>query len=211
MSDKKFLPLPYGYNSYEEIRNDNCYFVDKTSYLKNVLEGSGKVLLFTRPRRFGKTVFMSTLNSFLKINKENSTDTSEQLRLFERTQILKDTVFCEKYMGKYPVIFITLKSVDGDNFEDAYKMFAIAVSKVASEYKYLLESSKLDAEDKDKLKRITDESFLMKLENSAILKTSLNTLSELLYKEYGKLPVLLIDEYDVPLAKASYHNLNYHH
>ena len=207
MSDKKFLPLPYGYNSYEEIRNDNCYFVDKTSYLKNVLEGSGKVLLFTRPRRFGKTVFMSTLNSFLKINKENPTDTSEQLRLFERTQILKDTVFCEKYMGKYPVIFITLKSVDGDNFEDAYKMFAIAVSKVASEYKYLLESSKLDAEDKDKLKRITDESFLMKLENSAILKTSLNTLSELLYKEYGKLPVLLIDEYDVPLAKASYHDL----
>ena len=207
MSDKKFLPLPYGYNSYEEIRNDNCYFVDKTSYLKNVLEGSGKVLLFTRPRRFGKTVFMSTLNSFLKINKENPTDTSEQLRLFERTRILKDTVFCEKYMGKYPVIFITLKSVDGDNFEDAYKMFAIAVSKVASEYKYLLESSKLDAEDKDKLKRITDESFLMKLENSAILKTSLNTLSELLYKEYGKLPVLLIDEYDVPLAKASYHDL----
>ena len=207
MSDKKFLPLPYGYNSYEEIRNDNCYFVDKTSYLKNVLEGSGKVLLFTRPRRFGKTVFMSTLNSFLKINKENPTDTSEQLRLFEGTQILKDTEFCEKYMGKYPVIFITLKSVDGDNFEDAYKMFAIAVSKVASEYKYLLESSKLDAEDKDKLKRITDESFLMKLENSAILKTSLNTLSELLYKEYGKLPVLLIDEYDVPLAKASYHDL----
>ena len=207
MSDRKFLPLPYGYNGYEEIRNDNCYFVDKTSYLKNVLEGSGKVLLFTRPRRFGKTVFMSTLNSFLKINKDNPSDTSEQLRLFEGTQILKDTEFCEKYMGKYPVIFITLKSVDGDNFEDAYKMFAIAVSKVASEYKYLLESSKLDAEDKDKLKRITDESFLMKLENSAILKTSLNTLSELLYKEYGKLPVLLIDEYDVPLAKASYHDL----
>ena len=207
MSDKKFLPLPYGYNSYEEIRNDNCYFVDKTSYLKNVLEGSGKVLLFTRPRRFGKTVFMSTLNSFLKINKENPTDTSEQLRLFERTRILKDTVFCEKYMGKYPVIFITLKSVDGDNFEDAYKMFAIVVSKVASEYEYLLESPRLNDSDKDKLKKITDESFLMKLENSAILKTSLNTLSELLYKEYGKLPVLLIDEYDVPLAKASYHDL----
>ena len=207
MSDKKFLPLPYGYNSYEEIRNDNCYFVDKTSYLKNVLEGSGKVLLFTRPRRFGKTVFMSTLNSFLKINKENPTDTSEQLRLFEGTQILKDTEFCEKYMGKYPVIFITLKSVDGDNFEDAYKMFAIVVSKVASEYEYLLESPRLNDSDKDKLKKITDESFLMKLENSAILKTSLNTLSALLYKEYGKLPVLLIDEYDVPLAKASYHDL----
>ena len=208
MSDKHFLPLPYGKNGYEEIRNGGCYYVDKTPYIKTLIDtDKSAVMLFTRPRRFGKTVFMSTLNSFLKINKENPTDTSEQLRLFERTQILKDTVFCEKYMGKYPVIFITLKSVDGDNFEDAYKMFAIAVSKVASEYKYLLESSKLDAEDKDKLKRITDESFLMKLENSAILKTSLNTLSELLYKEYGKLPVLLIDEYDVPLAKASYHDL----
>ena len=207
MSDKKFLPLPYGYNSYEEIRNDNCYFVDKTSYLKNVLEGSGKVLLFTRPRRFGKTVFMSTLNSFLKINKENPTDTSEQLRLFEGTQILKDTEFCEKYMGKYPVIFITLKSVDGDNFEDAYKMFADTVWEVASEYKYLLNSSKLDAEDKDKLKKLSDISFLRLLENSDYLTNALNTLSALLYKEYGKLPVLLIDEYDVPLAKASYHDL----
>ncbi len=208
MSDKHFLPLPYGKNGYEEIRNEGCYYVDKTPYLKTLIDtDKSAVMLFTRPRRFGKTVFMSTLNSFLKINKENPTDTSEQLRLFEGTQILKDTEFCEKYMGKYPVIFITLKSVDGDNFEDAYKMFAIVVSKVASEYKYLLESSKLDAEDKDKLKRITDESFLMKLENSAILKTSLNTLSALLYKEYGKLPVLLIDEYDVPLAKASYHDL----
>ena len=207
MSDKKFLTLPYGYNSYEEIRNDNCYFVDKTSYLKNVLDGSGKVLLFTRPRRFGKTVFMSTLNSFLKINKANPSDTSEQLRLFEGTQILKDTEFCEKYMGKYPVIFITLKSVDGDNFEDAYKRFAAVVSKVASEYKYLLESSKLDAEDKDKLKKLSDISFLRLFENSDYLTGALNTLSALLYKEYGKLPALLIDEYDVPLAKASYHDL----
>ena len=208
MSDKHFLPLPYGKNGYEEIRNGGCYYVDKTPYIKTLIDtDKSAVMLFTRPRRFGKTVFMSTLNSFLKINKENPSDTSEQLRLFERTQILKDTEFCEKYMGKYPVIFITLKSVDGDNFEDAYKMFAIVVSKVASEYEYLLESPRLNDSDKDKLKKITDESFLMKLENSAILKTSLNTLSALLYKEYGKLPVLLIDEYDVPLAKASYHDL----
>ena len=208
MSDKHFLPLPYGKNGYEEIRNGGCYYVDKTPYIKTLIDtDKSAVMLFTRPRRFGKTVFMSTLNSFLKINKENPSDTSEQLRLFEGTQILKDTEFCEKYMGKYPVIFITLKSVDGDNFEDAYKMFAIVVSKVASEYEYLLESPRLNDSDKDKLKKITDESFLMKLENSAILKTSLNTLSALLYKEYGKLPVLLIDEYDVPLAKASYHDL----
>ena len=208
MSDKHFLPLPYGKNGYEEIRNGGCYYVDKTPYIKTLIDtDKSAVMLFTRPRRFGKTVFMSTLNSFLKINKENPSDTSEQLRLFEGTQILKDTEFCEKYMGKYPVIFITLKSVDGDNFEDAYKMFAIVVSKVASEYEYLLESPRLNDSDKDKLKKLSDISFLMKLENSAILKTSLNTLSALLYKEYGKLPVLLIDEYDVPLAKASYHDL----
>ena len=207
MSDKKFLPLPYGYNGYEEIRNDNCYFVDKTSYLKNVLEGSGKVLLFTRPRRFGKTVFMSTLNSFLKINKENPSDTSEQLRLFEGTQILKDTEFCEKYMGKYPVIFITLKSVDGDNFEDTYKMFADTVWKVASEYEYLLESSKLNQKDKEILSQLTDINYLEDSKNSSRLKKALTHLSSFLYKEYGKLPVLLIDEYDVPLAKASYHDL----
>ena len=207
MSDKKFLPLPYGYNGYEEIRNDNCYFVDKTSYLKNVLEGSGKVLLFTRPRRFGKTVFMSTLNSFLKINKANPSDTSEQLRLFEGTQILKDTEFCEKYMGKYPVIFITLKSVDGDNFEDAYKMFADTVWEVASEYKYLLNSSKLDEQDKEILSQLTDINYLEDSKNSSRLKKTLTHLSSFLYKEYGKLPALLIDEYDVPLAKASYHDL----
>ena len=208
MSDKHFLPLPYGKNGYEEIRNGGCYYVDKTPYIKTLIDtDKSAVMLFTRPRRFGKTVFMSTLNSFLKINKANPSGTSEQLRLFEGTDILKDTAFCEKYMGKYPVIFITLKSVDGDNFEDAYKMFAIVVSKVASEYEYLLESPRLNDSDKDKLKKLSDISFLMKLENSAILKTSLNTLSALLYKEYGKLPVLLIDEYDVPLAKASYHDL----
>ncbi len=208
MSDKHFLPLPYGKNGYEEIRNGGCYYVDKTPYIKTLIDtDKSAVMLFTRPRRFGKTVFMSTLNSFLKINKENPTDTSEQLRLFEGTQILKDTEFCEKYMGKYPVIFITLKSVDGDNFEDAYKMFAIVVSKVASEYEYLLESPRLNDSDKDKLKKLSDISFLRLLENSDYLTNALNTLSALLYKEYGKLPVLLIDEYDVPLAKASYHDL----
>ena len=208
MSDKKFLTLPYGKNGYEEIRNGGCYYVDKTSYIKTLIDtDKSAVMLFTRPRRFGKTVFMSTLNSFLKINKENPSDTSEQLRLFEGTQILKDTEFCEKYMGKYPVIFITLKSVDGDNFEDAYKMFADTVWKVASEYEYLLESSKLNQKDKEILSQLTDINYLEDSKNSSRLKNSLRYLSELLYKEYGKLPVLLIDEYDVPLAKASYHDL----
>ena len=208
MSDKKFLTLPYGKNGYEEIRNGGCYYVDKTSYIKTLIDtDKSAVMLFTRPRRFGKTVFMSTLNSFLKINKENPSDTSEQLRLFEGTQILKDTEFCEKYMGIYPVIFITLKSVDGDNFEDAYKMFADTVWEVASEYEYLLESSKLNQKDKEILSQLTDINYLEDSKNSSRLKKALTHLSSFLYKEYGKLPVLLIDEYDVPLAKASYHDL----
>ncbi len=208
MSDRKFLTLPYGKNGYEEIRNGCCYYVDKTPYIKTLIDtDKSAVMLFTRPRRFGKTVFMSTLNSFLKINKENPTDTSEQLRLFEGTQILKDTEFCEKYMGKYPVIFITLKSVDGDNFEDAYKMFADTVWEVASEYKYLLNSSKLDEQDKEILSQLTDINYLEDSKNSSRLKKALTHLSSFLYKEYDKLPVLLIDEYDVPLAKASYHDL----
>ena len=208
MSDKNFLPLPYGKNGYEEIHNGGCYYVDKTPYIKTLIDtDKSAVMLFTRPRRFGKTVFMSTLNSFLKINKANPSDTSEQLRLFEGTQILKDTEFCEKYMGKYPVIFITLKSVDGDNFEDAYKMFADTVWEVASEYKYLLNSSKLDEQDKEILSQLTDINYLEDSKNSSRLKKTLTHLSSFLYKEYGKLPALLIDEYDVPLAKASYHDL----
>ena len=207
MSDKQFLPLPYGKNDFTSIKRDGCYFVDKTSYLKALIDtDKSAVALFTRPRRFGKTVFMSTLNSFLRIDKGHPFDTTVQQELFKGTEILKDTKFCEKYMGKFPVIFITLKGVDGDTFEEAYEMFAIAVSRVASKYKYLLDSPKLDADDKEKLKRLTDEYSLMKTDNAAILKTSLKTLSDLLYKEYGKLPVLLIDEYDVPLAKASYHD-----
>ena len=110
-------------------------------------------------------------------------------------------------MGKYPVIFITLKSVDGDNFEDAYKMFADTVWEVASEYKYLLNSSKLDEQDKEILSQLTDINYLEDSKNSSRLKKTLTHLSSFLYKEYGKLPALLIDEYDVPLAKASYHDL----
>ena len=207
MSDKQFLPLPNGKNDFTSIKRDGCYFVDKTSYLKALIDtDKSEVMLFTRPRRFGKTVFMSTLNSFLRIDKDHPFDTTVQQELFKGTEILKDTKFCEKYMGQYPVIFITLKGVDGLTFEKAYEMFAITVSRVASKYKYLLDSPKLDADDKEKLKRLTDEYSLMKTDNAAILKTSLKTLSDLLYKEYGKLPVLLIDEYDVPLAKASYHD-----
>ena len=206
MSNKHFLPLTSGYNGYPNIRQDNCYYVDKTLYLKNVLTYNCKVLLLTRPRRFGKSVFMSTLNAFLKIDGEKTGDISYQQKYFNDTNIFKDKVFCSEFMGQYPVIFITLKDVDGNSFEEAYRNFAQIVSGVASDYKYLLNSTNLDELDKDKLSKTINVSYLRQLENSDYLTSSLRTLAKVLYKEYNKHPILLIDEYDVPLARASFHD-----
>ena len=207
MSDNEFLPLPDNPGCYEELKDGNCYFVDKTEYLKAVFTSSTKVLLFTRPRRFGKTLLMTMFESFLKINSEKPFDTSLQLKYFQGTKILEDKEVCSKFMGQYPVISISLKNVDGVTFDIAYKNFAAEVSKLAENYRYLLSSTKLDKEDKDKLSKILKVDFLREFENSDYLTGSLSTIATALYKEYGKYPVLLIDEYDVPLANASYHDI----
>ena len=207
MSDNEILPLPDNPGCYEELKDGNCYFVDKTEYLKAVFTSSTKVLLFTRPRRFGKTLLMTMFESFLKINSEKPFDTSLQLKYFQGTKILEDNEFCSKFMGQYPVISISLKNVDGVTFDIAYKNFAAEVSKLAENYRYLLSSTKLDKEDKDKLSKILKVEFLREFENSDYLTGSLSTIATALYKEYGKYPVLLIDEYDVPLANASYHDI----
>ena len=207
MSNNKILPLPDNPGCYEELKDGNCYFVDKTEYLKTVFTCSTKVLLFTRPRRFGKTLLMTMFESFLKINSEKPFDTSLQLKYFQGTKILEDQEFCSKFMGQYPVISISLKNVDGVTFDIAYKNFAAEVSKLAENYRYLLSSTKLDKEDKDKLSKILKVEFLREFENSDYLTGSLSTIATALYKEYGKYPVLLIDEYDVPLANASYHDI----
>ena len=207
MSDNEILPLPDNPGCYEELKDGNCYFVDKTEYLKTVFTSSTKVLLFTRPRRFGKTLLMTMFESFLKINSEKPFDTSLQLKYFQGTKILEDKEFCSKFMGQYPVISISLKNVDGVTFDIAYKNFAAEVSKLAENYRYLLSSAKLDKEDKDKLSKILKVEFLREFENSDYLTGSLSTIATALYKEYGKYPVLLIDEYDVPLANASYHDI----
>ena len=207
MSDNEILPLPDNPGCYEELKDGNCYFVDKTEYLKTVFTSSTKVLLFTRPRRFGKTLLMTMFESFLKINSEKPFDTSLQLKYFQGTKILEDKEFCSKFMGQYPVISISLKNVDGVTFDIAYKNFATEISKLAENYRYLLSSTKLDKEDKDKLSKILKVEFLREFENSDYLTGSLSTIATALYKEYGKYPVLLIDEYDVPLANASYHDI----
>ena len=207
MNNKEFLLLPDNPGCYEELKDGNCYFVDKTEYLKTVFTSSTKVLLFTRPRHFGKTLLMTMFETFLKINPDKTFNTSLQQKYFQGTRILEDKEFCSKFMGQYPVISISLKNVDGVTFDIAYKNFATEISKLAENYRYLLSSTKLDKEDKDKLSKILKVEFLREFENSDYLTGSLSTIATALYKEYGKYPVLLIDEYDVPLANASYHDI----
>ena len=204
MSDKQFLELPYGKDDFPLLREGNCYFVDKTPYLKTVFTDQSAVMLFTRPRRFGKTLLISMFDSFLKINPEKPFDNSKQLELFKGTKILEDKEFCDKFMGQCPVIAITLKKVEGTNFNELYESFASAVYDVALRYSYLKNSDKLDKSDKEELEHLTTKSYLLKIENQQTVKDALRTLSRLLYKEYGRRAILLIDEYDVPLAAASY-------
>ena len=204
MSNKQFLALPYGKDAFPLLREGNCYFVDKTPFLKTVFTDQSAVMLFTRPRRFGKTLLISMFDSFLKINPEKPFDNSKQLELFKGTKILEDKEFCDKFMGQCPVITITLKKVDGTNFKEFYESFASAVYDVALRYSYLKNSNKLDKSDKEELEHLTTKSYLLKIENQQTVKDALRTLSGLLYKEYGRRAILLIDEYDVPLAAASY-------
>ena len=204
MSNKQFLALPYGKDAFPLLREGNCYFVDKTPYLKTVFTDQSAVMLFTRPRRFGKTLLISMFDSFLKINPEKPFDNSKQLELFKGTKILEDKEFCDKFMEQCPIITITLKKVDGTNFKEFYESFASAVYDVALRYSYLKNSNKLDKSDKEELEHLTTKSYLLKIENQQTVKDALRTLSRLLYKEYGRRAILLIDEYDVPLAAASY-------
>ena len=204
MSNKQFLELPYGKDDFPLLREGNCYFVDKTPYLKTVFTDQSAVMLFTRPRRFGKTLLISMFDSFLKINPEKPFDNSKQLELFKGTKILEDKEFCDKFMGQCPVITITLKKVGGTNFKEFYESFASAVYAVALRYSYLKNSNKLDKSDKEELEHLTTKDYLLNIENQQTVKDALSTLSRLLYKEYGRRAILLIDEYDVPLAAASY-------
>ena len=143
MSNKQFLPLPTSVDNFAELITSSCYYVDKTPYLKEVfadittaddkskVKGSN-VLLFTRPRRFGKTLLMNMFESFLQISGKNPGNISKHLNYFKGTKILEDQEFCDKYMGQCPVIAITLKDVSGDDFKDAYFKLAEVVAGVAA-------------------------------------------------------------------------------
>ena len=205
MTTKQFLPLPYGKDVYSELKNNGCYFVDKTPYLKNIIdEDESNVMLFTRPRRFGKTLFMSMVEYFLKINSANPGDTILQQKLFKDTKILEDREFCAKYMGQHPVISLTLKGVQGKTFKAAYYKLAELIVAKANEYSFLKDSQNLNDKEKAKFDLLCDEMYLKRADEEAqsYATSSIINLATMLYKHFKKQVYVLIDEYDVPLAKA---------
>ena len=215
MSKKHFLALPVTGDTFAEVREKNRYYVDKTPYLKTVfsedeavddksLINGTTVLLLTRPRRFGKTLLMSMFESFLKISAKEPGNITKHLNYFKGTKILEDKEFCKKYMGQFPVISITLKDVLGDDFESAYLKLAEVVSAKANEFSFLKESPYLNEMEKAKFNLLCDEIYLKKADKQAIsyVTSAIKSLSLMLYKHFNKQVYILIDEYDVPLAKA---------
>lgn len=188
------LMLPIGIEEFNEIRNGKFYYIDKTGLIEQLLGQWGKVNLFTRPRRFGKTLNMSMLRYFFEIGTDKT--------LFDGLSISENEELCREYMGKFPVIFLSFKDVEGLTFEQARYSLAEKIAKEAKRFRFLLESDRLEADEKDHYRAIIAQSGGQFTMNERILPSSLQVLSELLQKHYGKKTIILIDEYDVPLDKA---------
>ena len=152
---------PKGKQLYDSIVKDKNYYVDKTRYLKTVFEEDpSQVLLITRPRRFGKTLTMSMFSSFLELNYQDVNDLSKHIEYFSNREIYKDKAFCEKFMGKYPVLFISLSRAYGNTFEIAFERLADTINNLASNYSFLMESEALSKDDKYKLSCLLDSKTL---------------------------------------------------
>mgnify|MGYP004657266849 FL=1 len=187
---KKRLPL--GMENFEKLMQEEFYYIDKTSLIIELLRNWAEVTLFTRPRRFGKTLNMSMLKSFFSIHSDQT--------LFEGLKVTEETELCEKYMGKFPVIFISLKGIEALTYEDAFHAAVQTINRAASEVDYLEKSNVLSDADKGLFKELLNSEM-----SAPAFMGSLLTLSRLLTKHHGMKTVILIDEYDVPLAKAFEH------
>ena len=188
--------IPVGEENFDEIRKNHAYYVDKTELLYQLVnETNNKVTLFTRPRRFGKTLMMSMAESFFSVQKGDSRDA------FEGLDILKHEEFCAEWMNQYPVLFVTLKGVEALSFEQAYKTFQVKLSSLCIKHINLLGSTKCTDVDKETFQKI-----MKRRADLAEIKESLKTIMRMMTAHYGKPVILLIDEYDVPLSKASEHN-----
>ena len=181
--------LPIGIENFEELRKEDFYYIDKTGLIVELLHNWGAVNLFTRPRRFGKTLNMSMLEHFFSMSGDK--------RIFDGLDISKETALCEEHMGKYPVISVSLKGIDARSYEIAYQMAAQIIIEAAAKFYFLLDSEKLNEHDKAAYKDLLDKNM-----NEGTLGSSLRQLSGMLEKHYATKVIVLIDEYDVPLAKA---------
>ena len=188
----KLLSIPVGVSDFEEIRRNGYYYVDKSGLIGELLGTTGtKVTLITRPRRFGKTLGMSMLESFFDIQKDNKT-------LFEGLEIANRHDLCTEWMNQWPTVFVSFRQVDGLNFNSAYDMLTLVISELYKKHLYLLDSDKVDSFDKEIVKQLIQGTASAK-----DTKGSLMLLTRLMYQQYGKPVILLIDEYDVPVAKAN--------
>lgn len=188
----KLLSIPVGVSDFEEIRRNGYYYVDKSGLIGELLGTTGtKVTLITRPRRFGKTLGMSMLESFFDIQKDNKA-------LFEELEIAKRHELCMEWMNQWPTVFVSFRQVDGLNFNSAYDMLTLVISELYKKHLYLLDSDKVDSFDKEIVKQLIQGTASTK-----DTKGSLMLLTRLMYQQYGKPVILLIDEYDVPVAKAN--------
>ena len=193
----KLLKLPVGIENFKEIRTEGFYYVDKTKLIKQLLEQWEKVNLFTRPRRFGKTLNMSMLQCFFEIGTDPA--------LFDGLFISQNKDLCETHLGKFPVIFLSLKNVDGLTFEEARYHLSELIGMEAERFQFLLDSDRLSDNDKKKYHALIDLSEGHYSMDKGILTSSLQILSQLLSKHYNQKTIILIDEYDVPLDKAFQH------
>ena len=184
--------LPIGTSDFERIRKSGCYYIDKTGLIGEILNTSGvQVMLITRPRRFGKTLGMNMLANFFDIQKDSKA-------LFEGLEVSKDLALCEQWRNQWPVLFVSFRRVDGLNFQSAYGMLKTTICELCIEHRYLLESTQVPHEHKETMRRL-----LQKTASDDELSSSLLLLTHMMQAHYGKPIILLIDEYDVPLAKAS--------
>ena len=186
------LKIPVGISDFAKIRNYDYYYVDKTGLIADLLEKeTAEVTLITRPRRFGKTMGMSMLANFFDIRKDSKA-------MFEGLEIAKNTALCSEWMNQWPTLFLSFKKVDGLNFQDAYDMLTVVLANLYKNHMYLLESDKINPFDKEIITHIMSGDASVKE-----IKDSLALLTTTMQEYYGKPVILLIDEYDVPIAKAS--------
>lgn len=188
--ETKKKKLPVGIEMFRDIREHDFYYIDKTGFIKELLESWTEVNLFTRPRRFGKSLNMDMLKAFFEIGTDK--------RLFDGLEISTEKQICEEYMGKFSVISVSLKDVEGNSFEEAKDMLETVISDEALRFQYLMDSPKLTLYEKARLEPLLTGRF----EKTSQLTASLKTLSALLYKHTGTEVIILIDEYDVPLDKV---------